>query len=63
MEIITAYCEASRQKLNLEKTSMIFSRNVKEEMRKNVAECIGVTVAEIPRTYIGIPSMWGKIKV
>ena len=55
MEIIISYCEMSGQKL--EKISLIFSRNVKEEEKRKLIESLGVIEAENPKTYLGIPSM------
>ena len=43
IEIIKDYCEASGQKLNLEKSSLVFCENVKSEERRKVVEKLGVT--------------------
>ena len=62
MQLIKDYGVASGQKLNLEKTRMMFSANVEEEVKVEIAERLGVEVAENPETYLGIPTMWGKTK-
>ena len=62
MQLIKDYGVASGQKLNLEKTRMMFSANVEEDVKVEIAERLGVEVAENPGTYLGIPTMWGKTK-
>ena len=63
MGIIKDYELASGQKINLDKSSMVFSTNAGEELRRRIADCVGMTVAANPGTYLGIPSMWGRTKV
>ena len=41
---------------------MVFSTNVKEEVKRKIAEGLGVKEAENLGTYLGIPAMWGKKK-
>ena len=62
MQIIEDYGMTSGQKLNLEKTRMMFSTNVKEEVKRKIAEGLRVEEVENPETYLGIPAMWGKKK-
>ena len=62
MRLIKDYGVASGQKLNLEKTRMMFSANVEEDVKVEILERLGVEVAENPGTYLGIPTMWGKTK-
>ena len=42
---------------------MVFSTNAREELKRRIADCVGMTVAANPGTYLGIPSMWGRTKV
>ena len=39
---------------------MVFSTNVKDEVKKKIAEGLGVEVVENPGMYLGIPAMWGR---
>ena len=60
MGIIKDYELASGQKINLDKSSMVFSTNAREELKRRITDCVGMIVAANPGTYLGIPSMWGK---
>ena len=63
MEIIEAYGLAVGQQLNLEKSSVVFSTNTMDDLKKKIVDCVGVPVTDNPDTYLGIFFMWGKIKV
>lgn len=36
--------------------------NTPEDFKIQISECLGVSVADNPGTYLGVPSMWGKAK-
>ena len=61
-KILERYCECSGQKVNLNKSSMVFSSNVPEQIKQEMAARMQVQVADNCGTYLGIPSFWGKTK-
>ncbi|OMO55184.1 reverse transcriptase [Corchorus capsularis] len=61
-EIIEKFCKASGQRVNLLKSSAIFSLNTSDQLRNDIAGSLGITVAQNPGTYLGIPGLWGKTR-
>jgi len=57
LSIIKMYCQASGQKMNLEKSSIVFSSNTTVEKMKQMSEKLSIPVAESPGIYLGIPSL------
>jgi hypothetical protein len=62
-EILSLYEKASRQKLNREKTSIIFSRNTKQETKDFILSVVGVPHSNNYEKYLGLPPVVGKSKV
>ena len=60
---IQEYCAAFGQMVNVDKSSIIFSTNTPEEVRREIGNVLRVKVAMNPGIYLGIPSMWGKLSV
>ena len=60
MEIINSYCLASGQSLNLDKSSIFFSKSTDDTTTTTVAALFNIPVSECPGTYLGIPSTGGK---
>ena len=62
MEIINSYCLASGQSLNLEKSSICFSKSTNLDTATTIAALFGKKISKSPGTYLGIPSTWGKTR-
>lgn len=60
--ILTAYGEASGQRINFEKSGICFSSNVKESEKENICDLLGVPLMKLDSKYLGLPSFWGKSK-
>lgn len=58
--ILEAYCQASGQQVNFEKSSVVFSPNTKEGTRKELCEIFGIKYDAKPGKYLGLPVEWGK---
>ncbi|TYH42627.1 hypothetical protein ES332_D11G076100v1 [Gossypium tomentosum] len=56
------YCKASRQEVNFQKSSAIFSSNTTDAIRKKVADGLQAKVITNLGSYLGISSLLGKIK-
>ncbi|KAK4388291.1 hypothetical protein Sango_2435700 [Sesamum angolense] len=60
--LLSKYEAASSQKVNLEKLSMVLSRNVEQFDRVLYAEALGVKVIEKHDKYLGLPAVGGRSK-
>jgi hypothetical protein len=60
MRILGIYEGVSGQKLNLQKTSIFFSRNTNQEKRLKILRLSGFQEAVWYDTYLGLPSLVGK---
>lgn len=58
--LLNKYENASEQKINREKTSMIFSRNVTEELKEGIMSLWGRSHTQQYESYLGLPSIVGK---
>ena len=56
------YEEASRQKVNRNKTSLFFSNFVPEEVKHGIKVKLGVPEIRNYEKYLGLPSLVGKRK-
>lgn len=61
--IIAEYCKASGQKINCEKSTLYFSPNTGEDMKKRICEILEMKETNDPSKYLGLPSIWGRSKV
>ena len=59
-ECIQRYCIASGQKVNLEKSSIVFSSNTPLEVRNEIKELMGIKATTNPGSYLGVSFLWGK---
>ena len=48
--------------VNVDKSSIIFSSNAPEEVRRKIEQVLGVKVVKNPCTYLGTLSLWGKTR-
>lgn len=61
-EIITEFANASRQVINQNKSSVIFSRNVSDISREVAEEILEVKAGDLRGNYLGLPSLTGRKK-
>jgi hypothetical protein len=59
-KILERYEEASGQKLNKTKTSIIFSRNTSQEKRDEISRLSGLCATQCYEKYLGLPTMVGR---
>ena len=57
------YERVSGQKLNRDKTSLLFSKNTPSTVQDQLANLVGVTPTNCFEKYLGLPSMVGKSRV
>lgn len=57
------YCEASGQQVNLQKFSVFFGSNVPVVLSKELGGILGMSIVDDPRTYLGVPAIWGRSKM
>ena len=62
IEILELYEAASGQKVNAEKSSVIFSHNTPEESRRMVMDILGPMQDTRHGKYLGLPSIIGRSK-
>jgi ribonuclease HI len=63
MRILEIYEKGSGQKLNLQKTAILFSRNTCEAKRQEILNSSGFSEVERIDKYLGLPSFIGKSKI
>ncbi|XP_070673151.1 uncharacterized protein [Malus domestica] len=63
MEVdVKRYCEASGQKVNMQKSSIYFGANVPKRVAAKMGGILGIPVVDHPGTYLGVPAIWGRSK-
>ncbi|CAL8993016.1 unnamed protein product, partial [Prunus brigantina] len=60
--ILDAYCAASGQLINLDKSNMYFSPNTPDHIKRSVCSVLKIKEADNPGKYLGLPSVWGSSK-
>ncbi|KAF7820595.1 reverse transcriptase [Senna tora] len=60
--ILDAYCQASGQLANLDKSCLFFSPNTPDELKAEIVNSLGISHAAHPGKYLGLPVVWGKSK-
>jgi hypothetical protein len=63
MRILEVYENGSGQKLNLQKTSILFSRNTCEAKRQGILSLSGFFEVQRIDKYLGLPSFIGRSKI
>lgn len=63
LNLLEKYEHASGQQINRAKTSMSFSKNMKEDTRQKIMEFWGLTVVEEHTRYLGLPPLVGQAKM
>ena len=61
-KVLEVYEEESGQKLNREKTSLFFSKNIKEEIKEFVKGTFGAQIIQHHEKYLGLPPLVGRAK-
>ncbi|BFG14167.1 hypothetical protein CerSpe_004410 [Prunus speciosa] len=62
MKILRSYELASGQVVNLLKSSVVFSKNVKEHTRAVLSNILGVLCVSVHEKYLGLPTFVGRAK-
>ncbi|XP_072074422.1 uncharacterized protein [Arachis hypogaea] len=62
IQIINKYTEASGQRINTNKSGLIFRRQVSIQRRMNIEEITGMASWDDPGRYLGLPPRWGRSK-
>ncbi|KAF5441892.1 hypothetical protein F2P56_037156 [Juglans regia] len=60
--ILSSYELASGQRLNLEKSSIYFSKNTRQEIQNSILATTGIKASRPFEKYLGLPSYIGKSK-
>lgn len=63
MEILAIFEQASGQKINTSKSSVFFSRNVKQEIKDALIEILGFHEADSNTQYLGLPNYMNRNKM
>ncbi|KAA3471346.1 reverse transcriptase [Gossypium australe] len=58
-DIIRAYESNAGQRVNYDKSLIFFGANVKEEIKEEITQILGVRVTSTPEKYLGLPMMVG----
>ena len=61
-KILQTYERASRQSINLEKSSVYFSNNTSERQKGQILEVLGVQEVDRFESYLGLPTLIGRAK-
>ncbi|XP_016206345.1 uncharacterized protein LOC107646692 [Arachis ipaensis] len=62
IQILNKYTEASGQRINTEKSGLIFGNQVSIQKRVNIEEITGMASWEDLGRYLGLPARWGRSK-
>jgi hypothetical protein len=62
LEILKRHERASGQKLNLDKSSIFFSKNTKREFKEHIGSLVGISAMTNYHKYLGLPAMVGHSK-
>ncbi|KAL9662345.1 hypothetical protein QQ045_027178 [Rhodiola kirilowii] len=62
-ELVDRFCLISRQLLNPEKSTIVFSSNIKERKRKMLVELTWFHRGELPLTYLSAPLYRGRTRI
>lgn len=63
LHLLGDYEASSGQAINRKKTSILFSKNTRTEVKANIQALLGARVMEDCETYLGLPMVAGKTKV
>ncbi|QHO00044.1 uncharacterized protein DS421_13g403050 [Arachis hypogaea] len=63
IQILNVYTEASGQRINLDKSGIIFGNHVSINTRVQIEEILGISTWDNPGKYLGLPAKWGRSKM
>ncbi|XP_061993946.1 uncharacterized protein LOC133711884 [Rosa rugosa] len=61
-DVIETYGRASGQLVNFNKSSVVFSKNVSDDMQEEISSLMGVEIVESHEKYLGLPTYVGRKK-
>ena len=61
-ELLNIYCNASGQRINVDKSSIFFSKGVPESTRGTIKNILEVHNESLSQKYLGLPSDVGRAK-
>uniref|UniRef100_A0A803PJY6 Reverse transcriptase domain-containing protein n=1 Tax=Cannabis sativa TaxID=3483 RepID=A0A803PJY6_CANSA len=61
-EVLHAYCSASGQMVNYNKSSLFFSPNTDEDTKYHITSTLGIPVRNFFEKYLGLPQTFGRTK-
>lgn len=59
---ISRFCAVSRQRVSAAKTMLYFSRNVSNQMQREIHDICNYSVTEDLGRYLGVPLVHGRIR-
>lgn len=59
-QILSTYCWASRQEVNMSKSSIVFSTSTSSITREDLCSIFGIDLGLIAGKYLGLPTAWGN---
>ncbi|CAL2271420.1 unnamed protein product [Prunus armeniaca] len=62
MNLLNGYCRASGQQINLGKSSVFFSPNTPDDLKRELGTILGMSIVTDTRKYLGLPTLWGRSK-
>ncbi|XP_070682482.1 uncharacterized protein [Malus domestica] len=62
IQLIDAYCSASRQQVNKLKSSVFFEGNFTVVLSEELAGILGMNMVGDSGLYLGVPTIWGRSK-
>ncbi|KAL8100581.1 hypothetical protein AgCh_032729 [Apium graveolens] len=62
MELLRTFKVAAGQKINLDKSSVFFSKNTRSSVKEEVLDSLGMQMADERSHYLGLPSLIGRNK-
>ncbi|KAL0406227.1 UNVERIFIED_CONTAM: putative mitochondrial protein [Sesamum latifolium] len=60
VRVLDIYAAASGQEINLEKSSIVISRNIRAENQRRLATILGVQITVKHEKYLGLPAVAGR---
>ena len=61
--LLESYCEASGQRVNVEKSCIFMSKNSPDSVTEMVGHTLGFNITPSPGIYLGLPILWERSKV
>lgn len=60
--LLNQYSEMSGQRVNIDKSAIIFSPNINPRVEEEVCATLRIRSWDDPRKYLGLPAIWGRAK-